>query len=144
MPVKNYEDEDDEGEREEWTRDEEEVSGSGSGRYECENQKEEPRTRTYKKVLWLSDITDNFNYLKNYYSGIDYRLKWIDMSDILYGSYSDYKISHDNDINEFISKFLNEIDYLKKKCQLVENRINLNRKKVYSRISYCIQKRYVL
>jgi hypothetical protein len=110
----------------------------------------------YKNALWMSDISDDFYDLLNYYSEIDDRLKWVNMTDILYGRRSNYKLSYDSDINEFIDKFLDEIDYLlsfmkRKKhhiieddCDDFERLISLNREIIYSRIAFCLQKWYII
>lgn len=106
----------------------------------------------YKKSLWMLDINDNFSGLIDEYIKIDDRLRWIGMFDILYGRQSCYGIRYDSDIVNFIEELLNEIDKLvnhmnKKNLHIIEDDkdqferlLSLNRKKIYSRIAFCLEK----
>jgi hypothetical protein len=118
---------------------------------------EEERSRNQhnpnsKKRIWMMDISDEFFDLKEYYLKIEYRLKWVDMNDILYGPRSIYPIRYDEHINEFINDFMVLLDSIlnrikRKKLVIIQddefefNRLkSLNGKKIYSRIAFCLQK----
>ncbi len=100
--------------------------------------------------IWMSDIIDEFYDLLDYYSNIDDRLKWIGVSNILYGPRSSYSIIYDKDIREFIGKFTGLVVTVtnkmnRKKLEIVQddrqefNRLmSLNHKKIYSRIAFVL------
>ena len=105
----------------------------------------------YQNKIWMFEILDDLHDLLNYYVDSDYRLKWVGISDILYGPGSCNMIKYDDDINEFIYEFLNEIDELfdqmeRKNLEIAEDDqleferlMTLNKEKIYSRIAYCLE-----
>jgi hypothetical protein len=108
--------------------------------------------RDYKNGMLISDIHNNFYNLLDDYSNADDRLKWVGMSDILYGRRFGYKIIYDEVILQFIDKFMEQIEgllkYMKRKrlhiieddCEEFERLVSLNENIVYSRIAGCLEK----
>ncbi len=109
----------------------------------------------YEHKIWISEFFDDFDDLLNHYSKIDNRLRWLGISDILYSPRSSYLIKHDKFIIEFIDEFMIELDYLlnmikRKKLSITEDDqtefdrlFSLNKDKIYSRISFSLEKRFV-
>lgn len=117
-----------------------------------EDSREDTKEELNKNYIWISDIYSDYLTLLDYYSELDKRLKWVGISDILYGRKSIYKLNYDENILQFVDDLLFEIDKLsknvvKKNFQLIQeerdeyNRLmNLNKNIIYSRISFCIHK----
>lgn len=107
------------------------------------------------KKFWISDMYDNLYETLDFYIIIDDRLKCISMSEILNSPFSLNTIAYDNTILDFINDFINIIDsqyeiMKRKEIEIMENDrqefnklLSLNKNKIYSRISYCIEKWYI-
>jgi hypothetical protein len=119
------------------------------------NQGNKKNQIKYKQKIFLFDLCNNLYSLLNSYIKIDDRLRCIGYSEILYGPLSFNSIKYDHHIKCFINQFLDELDNIHKemeikKFQIIDNDNDefntlksLNSKKIYSRISYCIEKWYV-
>ena len=123
--------------------------------YNEEDGNDKYRENDYKNALWISDIHDDFYGILDDYSYSDDRLKWVGMSDILYGRRSNYQIMYDEVIVQFIDEFVEQIESLvkymkKKKLHIIEDDreeferlLSLNEDIIYSRIAGCLEKWYV-
>ena len=121
----------------------------------AEENLEENRINLTIKRIWLYNIYDNLYDLLTIYIQKDDRLKWLSTFDIICGPYSFNLINYDHLINDFIEEFLDQLDeiYIKiknKKLEIAdddrlefEKLMTLNNKKIYSRIAYCFEKRYL-
>jgi len=118
-----------------------------------EDNKEENFNNKIDNKIWILDIFDEIDNLLNLYIEREDRLKWLKISDILYGKESYNKILYDLDIKEFISEFLLLVKHTKNKMsakQIDKNDqcdfdklISLNNEKIYSKISFCIETWYI-
>ncbi len=107
-----------------------------------------------KQKIWISEIYDDLYLLLNSYIIMDDRLKWVNISDIMYSPFSDKPIKNDYYIQEFINILLDELKYISelvqnKKLEILEDNlleyeslIILNKNKIYSRIAYVFEQRY--
>jgi hypothetical protein len=105
--------------------------------------------------IWIADIYDGVSILVTQYSKMDERLKWFGIVNLIKGPLLSIPIKHDEYINKFINDFLDMLDNISKdvsknKLEVRDdekneyNRImSLNRPTIYSRISHCINKRYI-
>jgi len=109
---------------------------------------------SYKNKLWIVNIIDDLCDIISFYIKIDNRLKWIGLDDIIYGSKSRFQIKFDNHIHDFINIFLNKLDEyhkciknkrleIKDDNQIFETLMSLNSQNIYSRIAFCLEKRYL-
>ena len=123
-----------------------------------EHEQKDPQIRTLndiKNAVWILDIYDELYILLNEYTKIDDRLRYLGISDIMYGRRSSYSIKYDEQIVCFIDVFLDKIlqitKSLKKKKQYIinddkeefERLLSLNKDRIYSRIAFCLEKWYL-
>jgi hypothetical protein len=107
-----------------------------------------------QNIVWISDIYDILYPILNKYAKTDNRLRWVRMSDIMYGYRSKY-IKYDIHIKCFIEEFLDEIVKIKKSLRKKNKYIinddkeeferlsSLDNEQIYSRIAFCLEKKYL-
>ena len=93
--------------------------------------------------------------LLDFYTKNDDRLKYISTVDLLFGGCSVRNIKNDEIILDFIEEFLDKLDKIceiirKKQLEIIEDDqdefdslMSLNKKQMYSRIAFYIEKWYV-